>query len=59
MVGFYLLASFLIALILFLSRGKVIVYSLVGLFLILQSVFTFMSACIQESLNWFIFHTIR
>jgi hydrogenase-4 component F len=40
MVGFYLLTSFLIALILFLSRGKVIVYSLVGLFLILQSVFT-------------------
>jgi hydrogenase-4 component F len=40
MVGIYLSGAFLIALSLFFSRGKAVAYSLAGLFLILQSVFT-------------------
>jgi len=40
MVGIYLSGAFLIAISLFLSRNKVLVYSLVCLFLLVQSVFT-------------------
>jgi hydrogenase-4 component F len=40
MIGIYLLGAFAIALVLFFSRNKTFVYSLVGLFLVLQSLFT-------------------
>jgi len=40
MIGFYLLGAFAIAIILFLSRNKMFVYSLAGLFLVMQSLFT-------------------
>jgi hydrogenase-4 component F len=41
MIGFYLFGAFAIAIILFFSRSKLLVYSLTGLFLVLQSLFTF------------------
>ena len=40
MVGIYLLGAFAITIILFFSRSKLFVYSLVGIFLLLQSLFT-------------------
>ncbi|MBK7172642.1 MAG: hypothetical protein IPH84_05305 [Bacteroidales bacterium] len=40
MIGIYLITAFAIAIILFISRAKWLVYSLAGLFLLLQSAFT-------------------
>ena len=39
MIGVYLLGALAIAIILFISRNKIFVYSLAGLFLVLQSGF--------------------
>jgi len=40
MIGVYLLGAFAIAVVLFFTRNKILVYSLAGLFLVLQSLFT-------------------
>jgi len=48
MIGVYLLGAFAIAVILFFSRKKILVYSLAGLFVVLQSVFT-IYACMHYS----------
>jgi hydrogenase-4 component F len=56
MIGFYLLGAFSIALILFFSRSRTLVYSLVGLFLALQSLFT-LHACMHAGSTELIYFT--
>jgi hydrogenase-4 component F len=56
MIGFYLLGAFAIAVILFFSRNKVFVYSLVGGFLVLQSLFT-VYGCLHSGSTELIYFT--
>jgi hydrogenase-4 component F len=56
MIGIYLIISLLIAISLFFSRGKVIVYSLVGLFVAVQSGFT-VHACLHYQGTEFVYFT--
>ena len=55
MIGVYLLGALAIAIILFISRNKIFVYSLAGLFLVLQSVFTIYTCFHYGSTEWIYF----
>ncbi|MFN8134776.1 MAG: hypothetical protein U0Z17_05990 [Bacteroidales bacterium] len=55
MIGVYLLGALAIAIILFISRNKIFVYSLAGLFLVLQSVFAIYSCFHYGSTEWIYF----
>jgi hydrogenase-4 component F len=56
MIGIYLLSSFVIALILFFSRNKLLVYSLLGLSLLVQALFT-LYACLHVGESELIYFT--
>ncbi len=56
MIGIYLLGSFAIALSLFFSRNKLLVYSLLGLSLLVQALFTFY-ACLHAGKSELIYFT--